>query len=214
MKPNTAKINRIVKALPRLATPAAKSTPRTRVSPSANLAVLAGERLATNLADFADLQSRIDAINKSQALIEYNLDGTVITANENFLRILGYSLEEISGQHHAKFLDPGVSESADHKRIWQELATGRAYAGESRLLRKDGQAAWVHTTFQPVLNAAHQACKIIAVVVDVTAKQALVAEMVDLKVRADIMNQTSIVSESDLKGDILNINEKFIEISQ
>jgi len=164
--------------------------------------------------ELANLRSQLAAISLAQGVIELALDGTILTANDHCLKIFGYTLDELKGQPHAKLVEPATRDSAAYKQLWQDLASGQPYAAEAKLLRKEGSIVHVQATYQAVLNAANRPAKIVAVLTDVTAKHAIAAEMVELKVRAEITNLTSIVSESDLKGDILSINEKFIEISQ
>src|SRR3954462_12002187 len=72
----------------------------------------------------ADLQGQIAAIGKAQAVIEFNLDGTILTANENFLNTLGYRLEEIKGQHHSMFVEPGYRAGDEYRRFWEKLGRG------------------------------------------------------------------------------------------
>ena len=80
------------------------------------------DKLETEL---QDLRGKIAAIGKSQAVIEFKLDGTVLTANENFLNTLGYSLAEIQGQHHSIFVEPAYRASNEYRQFWRDLADGK-----------------------------------------------------------------------------------------
>lgn len=164
--------------------------------------------------ELADLRGQLAAISKAQAVIEFNLDGNVIAANDSFLGMVGHTFEELKGRQHASLVDAAIRDSVSYKQLWLDLSAGQPRTAETKLLRKDGSTVWTQTNYQPVFNGANLLAKIVAVVVDISARHALESELVELRVRAEIMNLTSIVSESDLKGDILNINEKFIEISQ
>jgi len=162
-----------------------------------------------------DLQGQVAAISKAQAVIEFNLDGTVITANENFLNRLGYRLDEIKGKHHSMFVGPLQSASPEYRYFWDKLNRGEYDAGQYKLIGKDGKDIWFQATYTPVLGADGRPSKIIGLATDVTALMADLDEArTELKVRTDIMNVTSIVSEADLKGDIVAINDKFVEISK
>jgi methyl-accepting chemotaxis protein len=158
--------------------------------------------------DLDDLLGQVAAINRSQAVIEFNLDGTILSANENFLKTMGYSLDEIEGRHHEMFCEPAYAQSIEYKRFWQALNRGEFQPGEFKRLGKGGREVWIMASYNPILGEDGEPVKIIKFATDVTASKA------ELKARTDIMNMTSIVSESDLRGDILSINEKFCEVSK
>lgn len=112
------------------------------------------------------------------------MDGTVITVNENFLKALGYTLDEIKGQHHRMFCDVAFVNSPDYQAFWAKLNRGE---------------------YDNVVKFA----------LDVTERQTEILHMRDeLKVREEIMNVTGIVSEANLKGDIMSVNEKFLQVSK
>lgn len=158
--------------------------------------------------DLDDLLAQVAAIHRSQAVVEFDLDGTILSANENFLKTMGYSLDEIEGRHHEMFCDPAYSQSIEYKRFWQALNRGEFQPGEFRRLGKGGREVWIIASYNPILNEDGEPVKVIKFATDITASKA------ELKARTDIMNMTSIVSESDLRGDILSINEKFCQVSK
>jgi len=164
--------------------------------------------------EMLELRGQIEAINKVQAVIEFELDGTVITANENFLKALGYQLEEIKGQHHSLFVEPSYRASAEYKQFWRDLNDGKFQAAEYKRIGKGGKEVWLQASYNPIFDAAGKPVKVVKFATDATAQHKLLEEVAELRVRSEITNLTSIVSESDLKGDILSINEKFIEVSQ
>ena len=86
-----------------------------------------------------DALAQAEAIGKSQAVIEFNLDGTIITANENFLNAMGYSLAEIQGKHHSMFVEPSESGSAAYREFWDSLNRGQYHAAESKRVAKGGR---------------------------------------------------------------------------
>lgn len=160
-------------------------------------------------------REHVEASSKTQAVIEITLDGTIAEANENFCNLLGYTLEEIRGQHHSRFLDPVYVSSADYRELWDKLSRGQHVVGEYKRIAKGGRVMWVHAVSAPVSGKDGRPCKVIEFITDVSASRAQFEEIAaELKVRTDIMNVTSIVSESDKKGDIVSINEKFIEVSK
>lgn len=155
-----------------------------------------------------DMKGWINALNRAQAIIEFHLDGTVITANDNFLKVVGYSKEDIIGKHHKIFCDPEEANSPEYKLFWDKLNHGDYQAGEFRRIGKSGKEIWIIASYNPILNESGTPYKVVKVATDITASKA------ELKVRTDIMNLTSIVSESNLRGDILTVNEKFCQVSK
>lgn len=158
--------------------------------------------------DTNDTQDLIQAISRSQAMIEFELDGTVVKANDNFLKTLGYTEDEIRGKHHRMFCDPSYADSLDYKIFWEKLNSGEFQSGEFRRIGKNGKEVWIIASYNPILDSSGRPYKVVKFATDVTASK------IELKVRTDIMNMTSIVSEADLKGDILSVNDKFVEISK
>jgi methyl-accepting chemotaxis protein len=162
-----------------------------------------------------DCSGKAQAIDKAMATIELNLDGTVITANENFLKTLGYTLDEIKGQHHRMFCESTYVSSPEYAAFWAKLNRGESEAGVFRRLGKGNKEVWIQASYVPVVGVGDKPVKVVAFATDVTAHQRELDDFRDeLKVRVDIMNTTSIVSESDLKGDIMTVNDKFLQVSK
>ncbi len=158
--------------------------------------------------DSSNLKAIVSAIDRAQAVIEFKLDGTVINANENFLKTMGYSLAEIKGAHHQMFCEPGFTQTPEYVQFWAKLGQGEFQTGEFKRVGKGGREVWIMASYSPVLGEDGKPCKVIKFATDVTAAKS------ELKVRTDIMNLTSIVSEANLKGDILSVNDKFCEVSK
>ncbi len=157
----------------------------------------------------------VDAIARSQAMIELSLDGIIQDANANFLIAVGYSWEEIKGQHHSMLVDPAHRQSPEYRGFWEKLARGEPEIGQYGMIGKGGKEVWLQASYAPEVDGQNKPMRIIGVGMDVTAAvQKTIADATDLKIRTDIMNATSIVSYADLKGDILSVNEKFIEVSK
>ncbi len=150
----------------------------------------------------------VAAMERSQAVVEFNLDGTVTEANSNFLKTLGYELSEIVGKHHSMFCEKEYADSSAYKELWAKLNRGEFESGEYKRLGKGGKEIWIIASYNPVMDSDGKPYKVVKFATDITASKA------ELKVRTDIMNMTSIVSEADLRGDILNVNEKFIQVSK
>ena len=99
-----------------------------------------------------DLRSKIEALDRSQAVIEFDTDGAVLTANRNFLAALGYELSEIQGKHHGLFVEPAFRESQDYKAFWSALAAGTFQSGEFKRIGKGGREIWLQATYNPILG--------------------------------------------------------------
>jgi len=150
----------------------------------------------------------VAAIARSQIIIEYSPEGTVLTANDNFLKFTGFELSEIKGKPHTYFCKEEEVESPEYKKLWESLRRGEHASGQFRRMAKNNKEVWINASYCPVTNADGVVYKILTIATDYSEIKA------ELQVRTDIMNMTSIVSESDLRGDIISINEKYTEISK
>jgi len=214
MKTTPTSIHRATTPHRRNGTLAPARAPRTRktVAPATNGHAI--PPATKNGVYSAELQSRIDAMNRSQAVLEFQLDGTVLSANENALALLGRPISSVQGAQTSTLLEPDARTAAELGQIWTDLAAGRSRSVDWKVVRAGTGATWVHAVLQPVLSPSGTTTRILGFITDTSARHAMEEEMAELKVRAEIINLTSIVSESDLKGDILSINEKFIEVSK
>ncbi|AGH94529.1 methyl-accepting chemotaxis protein [Pseudobdellovibrio exovorus] len=150
----------------------------------------------------------LDAVYRSQSVVEFQPDGSIVSANENFLNLLGYTQEELKGQHHRLFCEPAHVESLVYRQFWEKLSKGETCSGEYKLKSKSGLDVWVTASFNPIQDRTGKIVKIVQFATDITESRT------ELKVRTDIMNMTSIVSEANLRGDITNINDKYVEVSK
>jgi len=164
--------------------------------------------LVESIASSGEPYALISAIHKSQAIVEFDMKGNVTSANEKFLRAFGYELGDVSGQHERMFCDKEYAQSAEYQELWEKLGRGECVSGEYKRLGKGGREVWIAASYNPILDEAGRAFKVFTIGIETTPARA------ELKVRTDIMNLTSIVSESDLKGDILSVNEKFCQVSK
>ena len=116
----------------------------------------------------ADLEATVAAIDRSQAMIEFQLDGTIITANKNFLDTVGYSLGEIVGRHHEMFVAPAYGRSAEYKAFWASLARGEFFSDKFQRVGKGGKDVWIQGNYNPIFDAAGKPCKVIKFAIDIT----------------------------------------------
>ena len=118
----------------------------------------------------ADVAGQLAAINKSQAVIEFSLDGRIETANENFLETTGYSLDEIRGKHHSMFADPVYAQSAEYRQFWEKLGRGEYDAGRYRRFGKGGREVWIQASYNPIHDMDGRPFKVVKYASDITAQ--------------------------------------------
>jgi methyl-accepting chemotaxis protein len=151
----------------------------------------------------ADLAGQIAAIGKSQAVIEFNMDGSIITANDNFLKALGYTLSEIAGKHHSMFVDPAVRDGADYRAFWAALNRGEFQSGEYKRVGKGGREVWIQATYNPILDMNGRPFKVVKYASDTTAQ--VIARLQGEKVRG-MMEQVAAGAE-ELNASVREISE-------
>jgi len=155
----------------------------------------------------ADYAGQLAAIGKAQAVIEFNLDGTVITANDNFLNTLGYSLSEIQGRHHGMFADEAYRQSAEYKEFWARLNRGEFQAGEYKRIGKGGKEIWIQASYNPILNADGKPFKVVKFATDITAAKIRNA---DYAGQIAAIGKSQAVIEFNMDGTIITANENFL----
>ena len=129
----------------------------------------------------ADTRGQMEAISRAMASIEFELDGTIKYANDNFLATVGYSESEILGNHHRMFVDPAFAESREYAQMWNDLRAGRFVAGEFERVGKGGKTIWIHASYNPILDPDGKVYKVVKFATDIT-KQKLEAQQLDAKV--------------------------------
>jgi methyl-accepting chemotaxis protein len=117
-----------------------------------------------------DVAGQLTAINKSQAVIEFEMDGTIITANENFLDSLGYTLEEVRGRHHSMFVELDMRGSKEYQEFWAKLGRGEYTSGVYKRIGKQGQEVWIQGSYNPIMDSAGKPFKVVKYATDVTQK--------------------------------------------
>ncbi|EHQ99841.1 methyl-accepting chemotaxis protein [Bradyrhizobium sp. WSM471] len=153
-----------------------------------------------------DAQAQIEAIGRSQAMIEFNLDGTIITANKNFLDALGYRLDEIQGKHHSMFVPADQRDGAEYKAFWGALNRGEYQAREFKRIAKGGREVWIEASYNPVLDGNGKTVMVAKIATDITAKK--IRSMADASKIAAISRAQAVI-EFKLDGTIVTANENF-----
>ena len=149
------------------------------------------------------------ALHRSQAIIEFKPDGTILTANENFLDALGYTLDEIKGKHHSMFVEPGYRDSAEYKEFWEKLRRGEFQAAQYKRLGKGGREVWIEASYNPILDARGRTYKVVKFATDVSAQKTIYA---DLHGKVEAISRSQAVIEFNLDGTIITANENFLKV--
>ena len=157
----------------------------------------------------ADFSGQINAIGKSQAVIEFNMDGTIITANDNFLNAVGYTLAEVQGQHHSIFIEPADKSSLEYQQFWDKLNRGEYDSGEYKRLGKGGKEVWIQASYNPILDLNGNTYKVVKYATDITARKQAIAEIKDILItmsQGDLSRniETELVGEFSIIGDSIN----------
>src|SRR5215831_10910453 len=163
---------------------------------------------ASGVSELQDLRGQIAAIHKSQAVIEFMLDGTILTANDNFLKTLGYTLDEVKGRHHGMFVDPAYRESAEYKRFWEKLGRGEYDAGQYKRVGKGGKEIWIQASYNAILDRKGRPFKVVKYATDITEQKLRNA---DFEGQLAAIHKSQAVIEFTLDGKILAANENFLK---
>ena len=146
------------------------------------------------------------ALSRSQAIIEFTPDGIILSANENFLGLLGYELSEVVGKHHRIFVDPVEAAGADYSSFWTNLAAGKFDAREYKRLRKGGAPVWIQASYNPVLGRRGEVVKVVKFASDVTRQK---LEAAETQAKIDAISKSQAVIEFTLGGEVISANENF-----
>ncbi len=141
------------------------------------------------------------SLERSQAVIEFDPDGTIIRANDNFLGAVGYMLPEIAGKHHRMFVDPIYGQSEKYREFWAALNRGEFQSAEFQRFGKGGKEIWIQATYNPVFDEAGQVVKIIKFATDITRQK---------QSQAEIQNRSQAIIEFEPDGTIIHANDLFL----
>ena len=148
------------------------------------------------------------ALGRSQAVIEFNMDGTILTANDNFLKALGYALGEIQGKHHSMFVEQAERDSAAYRDFWAALKRGEYQAAEYKRIGKGGREIWIQATYNPVLDGSGKPVKVVKFATDITARK--IKSMEDAGQIAAISRAQAVIA-FEMDGTIVTANENFLK---
>ena len=150
---------------------------------------------------------KIAAMSRAQAVIEFNMDGTIVTANENFLGAVGYSLDEIAGRHHSMFVAPADRDTATYRDFWARLNRGEFDAGEYKRIGKGGKEIWILATYNPILDETGKPFKVVKFATEISAQKLKAA---DNDGQIDAIRKSQAVIEFNMDGTIRTANDNFL----
>jgi methyl-accepting chemotaxis protein len=137
-----------------------------------------------------------EAVSKVQAIIEFSLNGNVLTANDNFLKTMGYTLDEVKGQHHSLFVDPAYRQTAEYRQFWQDLNDGKFQASDYKRIAKGGREVWLQAIYNPIFDAEGKPLKVVKSANDITLAKKVEAENIETQKRAK-----QLATEMEQKAD-------------
>lgn len=165
------------------------------------------EELENQLVDY---RGQVEAISRQQAVIEFNMDGTIITANDNFIAIVGYSLQEMVGQHHSMFVETEYASSAKYKKFWETLNNGEHLDKQYKRLGKGGKELWIQASYDPIIGSNGKPFKVVKYATDVTQWK---LEDADANARTKAIDNAQAVVEFNMDGTIITANQNFLDIA-
>lgn len=165
-------------------------------------------RINQALPSIDDDKCLVRALHRVQAIIEFNLDGTIITANENFLQTLGYSLDEICGKHHRMFCEPDYVSSPAYQAFWTKLNQGLPDSGEYKRNGKNGKIVWINASYTPIFDESGKLYKVVKFASDVTAVK---LKSLENEARLQAINRSQAVIEFNLDGTVMGANDNFLK---
>jgi methyl-accepting chemotaxis protein len=163
--------------------------------------------ISTLQATLAQQASLLDAIDRSMAVIEFDLQGTVLRANENFLKAMGYTADQVVGQSHRLFCTPAFARSAEYGQLWTQLRNGQFQSGTFERITRSGQPIWLEASYNPVRDESGSVVKVVKYAMDVTPKMQAESEA-NAKLQA--IDRAMAVIEFNLDGTIISANQNFL----
>jgi methyl-accepting chemotaxis protein len=158
-----------------------------------------------------EANAKLAAVSRSMAMIEFSPDGTVLDANENFCKVMGYSADEVRGKHHRMFCEEAFYRSEEYAKLWRDLARGEPISGTFLRLDKSGKEIWLEASYMPVLGPDRQVRSVIKVATDISAR---VIKEHENESRLAAIGRSMAVIEFTPEGRVISANENFLKTTQ
>lgn len=169
--------------------------------------IIQADDITTAKLERLDTAGKLRAIDRYQAMIEFDMTGKVLHANDNFLKLMGYRLDDIQGRHHRMFVDPEEASGAAYQSFWERLGRGEFEAGEYKRIGKNNHEVWIQATYNPVFDPSGNPVKVVKFAIDVTDSKLHTSEF---KAKVDAIDRGQAVIEFDLNGQVLDANRNFL----
>ena len=156
-----------------------------------------------------ELNSRITAINRSNAAIEFDLNGIILSVNEQYLDMVGYTEEEVIGKHHSLFVEKGYEHTEGYLEFWQGLKKGRFQQGVFKRVTKSGEPIWLQGNYNPLMDASGKPDRVLKMATNITPTK---KQQIELDAINDAIYKSNLTVEFDLNGTILKANENFLHL--
>ncbi|WP_422006106.1 methyl-accepting chemotaxis protein [Pyruvatibacter mobilis] len=166
-----------------------------------------GRKAAAAVTDHA--REKLEALDRAQAIIEFEMDGTIITANANFLAVMGYELDEIRGQHHSMFADPDYAASQDYRDFWATLNEGTFQAAQYKRFAKGGREVWIEASYNPLIGRDGKPFRVVKFATDITSQIKANAER---NGKLEAIDRSQAVIEFEMDGTIITANDNFLAV--
>ncbi|WP_179504468.1 MULTISPECIES: PAS domain-containing methyl-accepting chemotaxis protein [unclassified Sphingomonas] len=156
-----------------------------------------------------DAEAKLDALDHAVALVEFNMDGQVLAANENYLKLTGYTLDEVLGEQHTLFCDAETASSDAYRELWNTLRRGQSCHGAYKRFGKNESDIWVHASYTPIRGADGRLQRILKIAYDITAQRLATAEY---EAKLEAIDRAMAVVEFDLDGNVITANDNFLSV--
>ncbi|WP_437882020.1 PAS domain S-box protein [Pseudomonas sp. LRF_L74] len=147
-------------------------------------------------------EGTVKAISRALAVIEFDLHGNILTANQNFLDLMGYQLEDLQGKHHRIFCDEGYVASREYEEFWRRLGSGEFKSDQFLRLGKDGRQVWIQATYNPIFNADGRPFKVVKFATDISQRREMERALRDAKNRAEQAAQSKTTFLANMSHEI------------
>ena len=171
-------------------------------------AILVARNITVEKISRVDTEGKIGALDRSLAVIEFDLQGNVLDANKNFLDLMGYELKEIQGRHHRQFIDPVFAATSNYGSFWDKLKRGEFETGEYKRIGKGGKEVWIQATYNPILDFYGKPIKIVKFATDITAAK---LHNIEFEAKVAAIDRAQAVVEFDLDGKVQWANRNFLQ---
>jgi PAS domain S-box-containing protein len=171
-----------------------------------------GEQIESNVKESLESKHKMAALDRAEGVIEFNTDGTIITANQNFLSFLNYTLDEVKGHHQRMFADSAYAASAEYQTFWAKLNRGEFDAGVYRRIGKGGKEVWIQASYNPILDGAGKVSKIVAFATDITGQKQAQNEVEKLIKAAAMGNLSDRINTEPFQGSAKDLTSSFNQL--